>query len=111
MPCNSDHCEPTKREHESRIIMLLLEEVGMHNGVTPYYGIVSNLDRDTSDLCNFCQNNKLDNYSLELQIWCRDHQEADKSKLILEQNAIKEEQEKKDALLKLTGHERTLLGL
>jgi hypothetical protein len=44
-------------------------------------------------------------YSLEMQMWWRDHQEADKNRLIDETLA------RKNALAKLSDYEKQLLGL
>jgi len=111
MPCNCDHLEPSMKEIESKKIMLLLEEVDLHKGEIPYYGMTANLDRDTNQLCDFCHSNDVSKFSLELQIWWRDHQRADKERLEREQQKAKKTKEKKEALKKLTTYERNLLNI
>ena len=111
MPCRSDYMEPTLREKESIKVLNLLTEVGKFTGDVPYYGWVSALDTHTAILCEFCQNNDVTKYSLELQIWWRDHQEADRKRLEREMQEQKEGKERDAALAKLTDYERGLLGL
>jgi len=111
MPCTSNYQEANSREKESKKLMLLLAEIGEHQGEIPYYGKTELLDEHTEKLCDFCQNNDVTGKSLELQIWWRDHQEADKARLESEQAESKTEQEKNAAISKLTDYERKLLGL
>jgi hypothetical protein len=111
MPCNCDHMKPSLHEQESRKLMELLAEIGMHKGEVPYYGEVSAIHEHTAMLCKFCQNNDATKYSLELQIWWRDHQKADKERLEREIQEKKDGQEREAALAKLTDYERELLGL
>ncbi|MGH1470146.1 MAG: hypothetical protein ACRBCS_03075 [Cellvibrionaceae bacterium] len=102
---------PTQHEKESKRLMGLLIDAGLRKGEAPYYGEVSAIDQHTAMLCEFCQKNDVSKYSLELQIWWRDHQKADKDRLEREQEAIKTKAEKDVALEKLTDYERKLLGL
>ena len=111
MPCNCDHMEPSLHERESRKLMELLAEIGMHEGEIPYYGEVSAIHEHTAILCEFCQNNDVTKHSLELQIWWRDHQNADKARIERELQEQKEDQDRDAALSKLTPYERKLLGL
>ena len=118
MPCNCDHLEPTKREAESVKVMELVREItgkpfdhkNPHHGP---YGNTDHLNAYTAHLCEWCWNNpgKLKDMSLELQIWWRDHQEADKAKE--EQEELKREVEiaKARAISKLTLEERKALGV
>jgi hypothetical protein len=102
---------PTHYEKESKRLMELLTDVGLRRGEIPYYGEVNSIDQHTAMLCEFCQSNDVSKCSLELQIWWRDHQKADKDRLEREQEAIKTRKEKNAALEKLTDYERKLLGL
>lgn len=87
MPCRSDYMEPTAGEIElSRILELLKEITGKdydHSRAGHGYGDGYNsfsqerLDAATAQLCLACQNTDVKNYSLELQLWWRDHQKAD----------------------------------
>lgn len=109
MPCRSDYLEPTARERESVRVLELLREIRgedfdhdkPHSGS---YGSISTLDKDTAELCSWCSENlppledrapalsvpnaPYTDYipSLELQIWWRKHQKADR-----ERERIKEE--------------------
>lgn len=111
MPCNCDHMEPSLHEKESKKLMMLMAEVGLHRGDIPYYGDVRAIHEHTAMMCKFCQENDVTAYSLELQIWWRDHQAADKVKIERQQQKAKTEDEKQAALAKLTDYERKLLGL
>jgi hypothetical protein len=122
MPCNCDHLEPSLHEQESKKLMILLAGIGLFKNDVPYYGEVAAVHEHTALLCKFCENNDVSNYSLELQIWWRDHLEADKIKAQYELNKEKADKEKKLALEKtnkekklalekLTPNERKLLGL
>ena len=118
MPCNSDHCGPDGREIESARIIKFLDQIGILEGDIPMngfqpsvYGDVSKLDKHTAQLCDFCSKNDITKYSLELQIWWRDHQEVDKQRVEKELAAKKTEEERKEVLNKLTEHERKILGL
>ena len=59
-------------------------------------------DQLTATLCEKCQLEDVSKYSLELQIWWRDHQIADKERF--------EKEARENALSKLTPYERKLLG-
>ena len=111
MPCNCDHMEPTFRERESAKIRALLFEVGIRQDSGGIYGNTDALNRDASELCEFCAGSSdISHFSLELQIWWRDHQKADKERLEREQEKNKTEQEQLEALSKLTDYEKGLLG-
>jgi len=115
MPCNCDHIEPNYRERESAKVIDLLVEVGLlrEDKAQGIYGDVVNLDFHTEQLCDFCQqdNGYVSRCSLELQMWWRDHQKADKERLKQEQMEAKTDEEKSVALKKLSPYERELLGL
>ena len=113
MPCRSDHMEPTARERES------LRVLGFHKGVgllsshyeIPPYGDTANLDRQTMQLCLWCQENDVTKHSLELQIWWRDHQAADKKRIEREIAERKRKADRDKLISKLTEYERELLGI
>jgi hypothetical protein len=69
------------------------------------------LDEKTAELCQKLQNTDVSKFSLEMQIWWRDHQKADKERLEKELKDKEIEAEKQKALSKLTDYERWLLGL
>lgn len=91
--------------------MTLMAGVGLYKDDVPYYGEVSAIHEHTALLCKFCENNDVTGHSLELQIWWRDHLEADKVKLQAQLDKAKTDKEKEVALEKLTPNERALLGL
>lgn len=111
MPCQSAYMEPTARERESVRVMGLMAEVGLIKHKSGCYGEPANLDMHTSQLCEFCQKNDATKYSLELQIWWRDHQIADKKRVERELEESIKKGEREEALKKLTDHEKRLLGL
>lgn len=112
MPCRSDYMEPNQRELESiKVIDFLKNEFGLKIKSPGNYGRVENLDKDTAKLCSLCQKTNNKTKSLELQIWWRDHQKADKKRLEQEIQSKKNEIDKRKALSKLTPYERKLLNL
>jgi hypothetical protein len=59
-------------------------------------------------LCEMLEGLDVTKFSLEMQMWWRDHQAADKAR-IKKETALATEKEV--ALAKLTAHERRILGL
>jgi hypothetical protein len=77
------------------------------------YGVVSKhdeLDTMTAQLCRRCQGVDVTKYSLELQLWWRNHQEHDRRRAEAELKAAKDKAERDKVLAKLSPHERRLLG-
>ena len=124
MPCNSDYLAPNSREIElSRVLCLLAETFGemqwkgpndswwMGQHPTVYNEHISKekADKWVSQLCAFCQLQDVTNYSLEMQMWWRDHQEADKRRVEAEMKRQKTTKDKAAALAKLTPYERLIL--
>jgi len=120
MPCNCDYMNPTERERELSKVACLLDELngkkfdkshweGQHPSV---WGQRYDGDELVSELCSRLQSvsEHMTEYSLEMQIWWRDHQVADKERLKKELAAKKDKKTKQAALAKLTQHERRLLG-
>jgi hypothetical protein len=68
-------------------------------------------DALVAELCEKLQGEDVTKRSLEMQIWWRDHQKADKQRLEREMQQQKTEAEKAVALEKLTPYERKLLGV
>ncbi len=122
MPCNSDYMNPTQHEVNLSTVYGLLDELktgklpeGYGNG---YDSRVYNkglskehLDKKTKQLCSKLQKVDVSKYSLEMQIWWRDHQKADKERLEAYMLKRKQLKEKEMALKKLSAYERKLLGL
>lgn len=125
MPCRSDYMEPNEREHELTNINAFLHEfetgkLGKHygTGMDPnvYNKDISQdkLNKATEELCTSMQyyekNSDVTKLSLELQTWWRDHKAADLKRVKAELEAVKDEEVRRKALVKLTDHERKLLG-
>jgi len=105
----------------SRVLTLLDELAGAPFKERHYEGYHPNayngggqgidLDECTQELCNQLQQADVTKYSLELQMWWRDHQAADKSRIQREIKKAKEGKERETALAKLTDYEKELLGV
>lgn len=119
MPCNSDHLRATHRERETSRVACLMDELdgkkfnrdrwdGYHPRV---YNQRVDADAMTAELCARLQGVDVTDYSLEMQIWWRDHKKADKERAEAAVAKAKTEKQKRAALKKLTPHERKLLGL
>lgn len=127
MPCRCDDYEQPKLNHELSKVCCLLQEIDHGNfDVYDYWGgthptvynrNISNDKADdlTSELCAKIQKiekeSELSNYSLELQIWWRDHKKQDKLRIQEELDKKYEEDAKERALRKLSAYEKKLLGL
>jgi hypothetical protein len=121
MGCNSEYMTANNYERELSKVACLLDEIagkkwershwdGYHPSV--YCKSRSEIgDIMVKRLCDALQSVDVSQYSLEMQMWWRDHQAADKARVKLEIEASKTESERMDALEKLTPHERKLLGL
>jgi len=64
-----------------------------------------------AELCQKLQNVDISEYSLEMQMWWRDHQKADKARIERELKEARTRAAKAAALAKLTEYEKALLGL
>jgi len=122
MPCNCDYMEANNRETALSRVACLLDELDGHpintNHWRGYHPRVYNRGLRTSDadamvarLCERLQSVDVKNYSLEMQMWWRDHQAEDKERVQAELAAAKTAEDRRAALAKLTPHERQLLGL
>lgn len=120
MPCNCDHLEANSLEIEISKVACLLDELRgkkqNKNSWVGYYPDVYNKitrefgDELTSKLCSKLQKIDVSKYSLEMQMWWRDHQEADKERIEKQIKKLKDDAVKKAALNKLTDYEKKLLG-
>jgi hypothetical protein len=122
MPCNSDYMRASNHEISLSVVYGLLDELktGKLSEKFPdaydkriYLKFLSkeHLDQKTEELCSKLQQLDVSKYSLEMQIWWRDHQKADKERLQKEMKQHKDEEAKEKALSKLSAYERKLLGL
>ena len=68
-------------------------------------------DALVQELCAKLQSIDVSKQSLEMQVWWRDHQKADKDRLAQELARLETEAAKQAALAKLTDHERRILGV
>lgn len=122
MPCNCDYLEATNIEIEMSRVACLLDELkgisikkscwdGYHSSVYCQRLTKERCDKMVEQLCSKLQKLDVTKYSLKMQIWWRDHQDADKKRLEKELAEHKMEADKQQALNKLTKYERDLLGL
>ena len=119
MPCNSDYMEATGKEVALSQVACLLDELdgkpldrshwrGYHPAV---YNQAADADGLVSELCLRLQSLDVTKQSLEMQMWWRDHQAADKARLEHEIARKQTDAERQAALSKLTKYERELLGV
>jgi len=125
MPCNCDHMEPTYREAKLGHIRSLLDELSglffnhakssMHRSV--YNEGISDEVADSwiSDLCKRCTTlevrGELMSWSLELQIWWRDHKIEDAKKAAEIKEVLHKIKARNTVIDKLTAEERKVLGV
>lgn len=112
MPCNCDYMEPSDAEINSLAVLKFIKELGGTTGkYSPSYGRVTTLTKDVSKLCSMCQKVDIKKYSLELQIWWRDHQAADRKRIANDVKKERTKRERRIAISKLSPYERKLLNL
>ena len=120
MPCNCDHLMPNQYEKESSKVACFLDEIDgkpfnenhwSGNHPKAYGHSKSDCDALTSELCKHLQKNDVSQYSLEMQIWWRDHKKADKKRITKELEEKKKKSDRKKLLNKLSDYEKELLGL
>lgn len=122
MPCNSDYMNPTSLEKNLSVVYGLLDEI--RTGKLPedfgsgYDQRVYNkglgkrhLDERVSELCSLLKVADVSRFSLEMQIWWRDHQNADKERENRERMEALAREIKERALVKLTEEEKAILGI
>lgn len=123
MPCNGDYMNPTELEKNLSKVYGLLDE--LKTGKLPssfgtgYDKRVYNkgvthvkLNEKVKELCSaLSKKSNIKKYSLEMQVWWRDHQKADKAREKQEAQEKKDTTARKKALAKLTPTERKLLNL
>ena len=92
MPCNSDYLESNFREKNLSAVRCFLDEIngqpwekswlqGYHPRVYNQCVPKATADHWVRTLCAWLQRHPATDYSLELQIWWRDHQTADSERL------------------------------
>ena len=122
MPCQSDYMEPNGLEKRLSKVYCLLSEIGGKpidkgnwQGYHPMaYGKATKemLDNATASLCAILENDvDPSTFSLELQLWWRDHQVADRKREEGEKGEMEREEIRANAIAKLTDEEMRALGL
>ena len=122
MPCNASYMDPTQFEINLSKVYGLLDELetgklpenfgtGFDERVYNKAFVNKQLDEKTAELCSKLQKVDITQYSLEMQMWWRDHQKADKERLKEVMDKEKELSDRKKALKKLSEYEKKLLGL
>lgn len=121
MPCDASHCAANELEIETSRMACLIDEMNGRainkdwwKGYHPRAYCRSSqemADSMTEYLCSRLQSINVKLYSLEMQMWWRDHQAADKAKAEAEIAKARDDNDRKIALSKLTLREMKLLGL
>lgn len=122
MPCNSDYLNPTSLEKNLSVVYGLLDE--FKTGKLPedfgsgYDQRIYNkglgkrhLDDKVIELCSLLKCVDVSLFSLEMQIWWRDHQMADEEREDRERREALAREIKERALAKLTEEEKAILGI
>lgn len=117
MPCNCDGYEPEVIDVTAHQALCVLRELGggdlkpkdWHpHSRSPDRG---QADEIVAEACRRLRGVDVTKYSLELQMWWRDHQEADKRREAQAKKKAEEAALRESALAKLTPKERKALGL
>ena len=123
MPCDSSHMEPNNREKELSKVFALLDEYesggelnlkhynGYHPSVYPNRVGKEVADQAVASLCEKLRGGYATNFSLEMQIWWRDHERVDMERIEKVRVENEEFLKKAQALAKLTEEDRQILGL
>ena len=125
MPCDGSYMNPNRLEKNLSVLYCCLDELdgkkvepswrtGYHPAVYCQGPTSGEIHDKTAELCEKLQNmsrKAISKTSLELQMWWRDHQEADRKRVEQSIKAKREHEERKKAIAKLTPYERNLLGL
>ena len=124
MPCRYDGpVGPSARELKLSRVLCCLDELngrawrkewwqgyypGLQHILSPD---VEFLHTKTAELCSRLTKVKVSDYSLELQIWWRDHQIADRARIAKEQKELERQKRAVAARAKLTPQDLEALGL
>lgn len=122
MPCDSSHMQASRIEVElSRVYQLLDELDGIpirraawdgYDERAYNHATREKLDEMTRLLCaKLTARGDVGGYSLELQLWWREHQRADAARVLRETADAERQQLRSAGLAKLTGSEAAALGL
>lgn len=119
MGCDSSYMQPNGKEQAISQVACFLDELqgvrwskSYFNGMHPrIYGRSFEADALVSELCAKLQKVDVTEYSLEMQMWWRDHKEADRLRVVRELQEMKEGADRRAAVEKLSDYELRLLGL
>lgn len=125
MPCNSDYMNANRLEIELSRVLLLIKELetgkpvdihssewgGYLSGVYNGGDLRKRADAAVADLCSRLQKVDVSKFSLEMQMWWRDHQAADKKREAEEKKKAEQDALRAAARSKLTPEERAALNL
>jgi hypothetical protein len=122
MPCNSDYMAASGYEIALSRVACLLDEIegkpinqshwhGYHPRVYSRTPSKAEADEMVARLCSFLRDADVTRYSLEMQMWWRDHLKADQARIEREHHEAEQANKRKEALSKLTPEERKALGL
>lgn len=125
MPCDSSHMQANSLEIEISKVMCHLNELdGLEvkpSWLDGYHPKVycNRINRDAADkaVANLCERLRrmdkpsISKYSLELQIWWRDHEKADEVRIMKEKAQAEMDRVKESALSKLSEEEKKALGV
>ena len=121
MPCESAYMAPSKREKEADRLYWLRREIEQEMPPnSDEYGSgcaghpTHSIDADTRFICSHMEqvekDGKLGDYSLEMQIWWRDHKEVDRKRRVEEQEEARNKKVVDDVMAKLSRTEVYMLG-
>jgi hypothetical protein len=122
MPCQSEYINPSALEVLASKAYCCLDELdGLEVSPSDWLGYhpraygcnprIDQVDNATALACARISDKDPTQYSLELQIWWRDHQRADRNRRKAEELKATLVAEKQAVLSKLTAREREILGL
>jgi len=125
MACNSDYMNANCLEIELSRVLLLIQEIetgkpvdsrssawnGYMGGVYCSGDLRKRADVAVADLCNRLQKIDVTKFSLEMQMWWREHQAADRKREAEEKKKAEQDALRAAARSKLTPEERAALNL
>lgn len=122
MPCDGSYMNPTHEELNGSRALTLLDELdgkpfdrhnwsGYHPKAYNHALRGPEFHASVATLCQRLQSTDVSKYSLELQMWWRDHLVADRKRAEQSLKDATTDAQRRAAIAKLTPHERRLLGL
>ena len=122
MPCNGDYMNPHDNEIAGSHVETFFDEIAglpfdkdNFRGYHPRaYGVNytrKHFNHRVAELCDILKKSDVTKYSLELQIWWRDHQIEDAKRKASEEAEARLEEIRLQAVGKLTIEERKALGI